>query len=171
MTSIASEGRITAKQYEVVSADPVAISKLVKSWEKQRPDNMQGIIWYRLPVDTDRMNWTWSTLQLVRQGLAPEATSLTFSTKVNSNNIHIITATNNSTQNIEWPQNLKLQWNGFCIAHQTSQQYSLKKIIHSSQAELAWNKNTPHPVAPGQSIQIGAFRFHSENPSLTVLTP
>lgn len=53
-----------------VRADPEAMGALVKSWERDRPGYMEGIIWYRLPVDTDRMNWKWATLSDIIAGRA-----------------------------------------------------------------------------------------------------
>ena len=55
----------------MVSSDAEAISELVKKWQKNRPENMEGIIWYRLPIETDRLNWTWETLETVMNGRKP----------------------------------------------------------------------------------------------------
>jgi len=49
----------------IVRSDPAAMAKLVSAWENGRPADMQGIIWYRLPVATDRLNWKPVTLQAV----------------------------------------------------------------------------------------------------------
>ena len=53
-------------------ADPQALANLVKRWLDDRPAAMKGIIWYRLPVDTDRLNWTWTTLSTVIKGVEPK---------------------------------------------------------------------------------------------------
>ena len=34
---------------------------------------MEGLIWFRLPVVGDRMNWSWPTLAAVRDGRVPQA--------------------------------------------------------------------------------------------------
>lgn len=49
-------------------ADPVASALLVADWEKDRPEGLTGIIWYRLPVDGDMRNWPLETLRLVARG-------------------------------------------------------------------------------------------------------
>jgi hypothetical protein len=49
-------------------ADPVASARLVREWTLDPPEGMQGIIWYRLPVGSDRRNWPWQTFQLVAHG-------------------------------------------------------------------------------------------------------
>lgn len=49
-------------------ADPVASARLVREWETDRPKGLEGIIWYRLPVEGDRRNWPWETFELVVRG-------------------------------------------------------------------------------------------------------
>ncbi len=47
------------------------IADLVKGWKTERPPQMCGIIWYRVPVETDLRNWRWATLQAVMAGRSP----------------------------------------------------------------------------------------------------
>jgi hypothetical protein len=55
-----------------VYSDANDMSKLVASWQMDRPSNMKGIIWYRLPVKSDQLNWKWETLGLVMSGRRPK---------------------------------------------------------------------------------------------------
>lgn len=54
-----------------VRADPTAMAALVRAWTKDRPANLRGVIWYRLPTGEDRLNWSWQTLSAVMAGRAP----------------------------------------------------------------------------------------------------
>jgi hypothetical protein len=54
-------------------ADPVAMEALVRAWAEDRPTVLQGVIWYRLPVAGDSLNWSWSTLSEVIAGRTPRA--------------------------------------------------------------------------------------------------
>jgi len=54
-----------------VSSEPVAMAKLVQGWQEDRPCTMQGVIWYRLPVETDSLNWKWVTLSAIMAGRIP----------------------------------------------------------------------------------------------------
>ncbi|HEY9249795.1 MAG TPA: DUF3142 domain-containing protein [Rariglobus sp.] len=56
-----------------LAADPAALSELVSLFSLQHPAAMKGIIWYRLPVAGDRLNWPWPTLDAVMRGQAPAA--------------------------------------------------------------------------------------------------
>jgi len=49
-------------------SDPQAMAGLVRGWTEKRPKELTGIVWYRLPVEGDRNNWSWSTLRTVMTG-------------------------------------------------------------------------------------------------------
>jgi hypothetical protein len=48
-----------------VRADPIELARLVRGWTTNRPANLQGVIWYRLPVASDLLNWRWPTLAAI----------------------------------------------------------------------------------------------------------
>ena len=62
----------TNSQLREVSSNPIELSTLVREWTASRPEAMQGVIWYRLPVNTDRFNWRWPTLEAIIDGRAPQ---------------------------------------------------------------------------------------------------
>jgi hypothetical protein len=55
-----------------IRSDPVALAGLVKRWMADPPPNMTGVMWYRLPVPGERLNWKWETLAMVMRGKVPE---------------------------------------------------------------------------------------------------
>jgi hypothetical protein len=54
-----------------VYADPIAMAELAQSWQEARPYNMEALIWYRLPVESDKLNWKWVTLSAIMTGRIP----------------------------------------------------------------------------------------------------
>ena len=58
-------------QLRELRSDAAAIAGLVRGWTSERPEAMRGIIWYRLPVDGDALNWSWPTLTKVMAGETP----------------------------------------------------------------------------------------------------
>lgn len=56
-----------------LSADPATLAPLVAELARSRPSALTGILWYRLPVAGDRLNWTWPTLASVMRGETPAA--------------------------------------------------------------------------------------------------
>ncbi|MFL6569937.1 MAG: DUF3142 domain-containing protein [Chthoniobacterales bacterium] len=53
------------------ASDPTALAQLVADWKRDRPAAMQGVIWYRIPTDSDMRNWRWPTLNAVIQAREP----------------------------------------------------------------------------------------------------
>jgi len=60
-------------QLREVRADPEALAGLVKAWMTDRPEPLRGVIWYRLPVRGESLNWPWPTLSMVMAGNIPQA--------------------------------------------------------------------------------------------------
>lgn len=60
-------------QLKEVRTDPGEMAGLFSRWARQRPPSLQGIIWYRLPVEGDRLNWAWPTLDAVQRGTPLQA--------------------------------------------------------------------------------------------------
>lgn len=56
-----------------ISANPKDLAALVRMWTASRPEEMQGLIWYRLPTAGDARNWPWETLRAVMAGRVPRA--------------------------------------------------------------------------------------------------
>ena len=54
-----------------VAADPDALAGLVRRWTADRPPELAGLIWYRLPTAADTHNWPRPTLKAVMAGRAP----------------------------------------------------------------------------------------------------
>lgn len=57
----------------VIMADPDALAKLAGQLEAAPPQHMRGIVWFRLSVESDRLNWPWPTMLAVMAGRVPEA--------------------------------------------------------------------------------------------------
>jgi hypothetical protein len=55
----------------LVAADPEAMAGLVRRWTADRPPELAGLVWYRLPVASDTRNWPRVTLAAVMAGRAP----------------------------------------------------------------------------------------------------
>jgi len=58
-------------QLRETRANPGELAQLVRSWRDNPPAQMRGIIWYRLPVLDDSLNWRWPTLAAVMAGRSP----------------------------------------------------------------------------------------------------
>lgn len=54
-----------------VRADAMALSQLVRQLIQERPIHLEGLVWYRLPMPDDVLNWGWPTLRSVMAGTPP----------------------------------------------------------------------------------------------------
>ena len=59
---------LSARSYAVLDSDAYALSALVADWRAHASPLMQAIIWYRLPVRGDRLNWSAGLLTQVAAG-------------------------------------------------------------------------------------------------------
>jgi len=55
-----------------VSSNPLELVALLQSWTADRPAAMRGVIWYRLPVAVDNLNWRWPTLGAMLAARVPQ---------------------------------------------------------------------------------------------------
>jgi hypothetical protein len=58
-----------------VSSDPADLAELVRGWTRGRPRELSGILWYRLPVEGDRMNWSAPAFRAVLAGRTPRGSA------------------------------------------------------------------------------------------------
>lgn len=76
LAGVSAEGAgVWAEDLEVrrVAAPAPEVAALVRSILQGRPSALSGLVWYRLPVKGDTLNWSMSTLRAVQRGEAPRA--------------------------------------------------------------------------------------------------
>jgi hypothetical protein len=54
-------------------SEATELAALVAEWRNHRPPGMRGVVWYRLPLETDRRNWRWITWQRAAAGKLPHS--------------------------------------------------------------------------------------------------
>ncbi|MDZ4858155.1 MAG: DUF3142 domain-containing protein [Candidatus Hydrogenedentes bacterium] len=54
-----------------VMTDAASVAEVVRALQRMHPPTLRGIAWFRLPVATDTLNWTWPALVAVREGRTP----------------------------------------------------------------------------------------------------
>jgi len=54
-----------------VRADPLEIAQLLENWSSNPPAALEAILWYRLPISGDILNWRWPTLNAMLQARIP----------------------------------------------------------------------------------------------------
>jgi hypothetical protein len=81
------------------------IAQLVREWTLERPANLTGLLWYRLPVAGEQRNWSWLTLTPVMQGRAPRQE---LSLAQQGENPIDLTLENKGEAEMAWPQEIRV---------------------------------------------------------------
>ncbi len=63
---------------KVLMADPGAVVGLMSDLRKARLRNLEGCVWFRLPMVGDALSWSWETLRMVSSGGEAEEAGVVF---------------------------------------------------------------------------------------------
>ncbi|MFC1812328.1 DUF3142 domain-containing protein [Thermodesulfobacteriota bacterium] len=165
-----SRAWIPGATYRTVFADPCAMSRLVRTWKTDRPACMKGITWFRLPVEGDRMNWSWITLSAVMAGQVPDLTvavkveypvpELAEIILINTGNTDLYPAVN---VQIEWEQGKRIAADGL-------RGFVLTATKHANICLQPDKYHTLERITPGDSWKIGWIRFEQETKVNSIVT-
>jgi hypothetical protein len=112
---VISEGTFpaTSPDVRIVSgeSDPGALANLVAELQTHRSPNLTGVIWYRLPADTDRMNWAWLTFRAVAGGRQP-ASHLEVTLVARSEGYSTVEIRNTGEKSEPIPKSISVEWKG-----------------------------------------------------------
>lgn len=142
-------------------APAVDLAALVAEWTQERPAELQGLIWYRLPVAADTRNWRWPALAAVMAGRAP----LTKLEVKMSGTAPLDVVLSNTGEIDEWlPPHITLTWSGSApAAGDAVAGWSLTtaegRAVFSLPAQPA-----PRLLSAGKSAALGWLRFHESAP-------
>lgn len=145
-------------QLREVRARETDMSALVKEWKRERPELMQGVIWYRLPVEGDRMNWHAETLTAIVKGrpLLPEVVIENTSSEPGLIEIQLL---NRGSVAVIAPVQIAMRWRGSrLVAADGLAGYSTETdragLVQFSPPSK-WQR-----LEPGSRRRIGWARFH-----------
>ncbi len=156
---IAAEGELDtldpAKRWTLLRADPAAMAALVQGWSDDRPMLCDGVVWFRLPVAGDQLNWSWPTLDAVLAGRMPTQ-ALAAEAQAIEPGLVEVRLHNTGEADLPWPARVRPNWAGDApvardglAGYRWASDGTLEKP-----AAAAWDR-----IAPGQSVTIGWMRF------------
>ena len=136
-------------------SDADALARLVNDWQTTRPECLKGIIWYRIPVSTDRQNWRWPTITAVMQGRSP-LHRLEVSTQ--GDNPVDLTISNNGEADLPVNCTVTVSWNeGTLIASDALPGWNIRAA--PGRAWFTSNSACGLRLPPGTKIDIGWLRY------------
>jgi Protein of unknown function (DUF3142) len=141
-------------------SDADALARLVSDWRKAQPQNLKGVIWYRLPVSTDGQNWRWPTVIAVMEGRAP-LHHLEVSRQ--GDNPVDLSISNNGEADVPVNCTVTVTWKGRSpIASDALPGWSLR--VEPGRASFRSNSTRGLRLPPGSRIDIGWLRYDRTPP-------
>lgn len=141
-------------------ADPAAMAELVRDWTASRPQALAGVIWYRLPVRGEALNWSWPTLAAVMAGREPKE-AIRLEARRQQDGLFELVLHNDGERSATAPVTAGMEWaGGRLIAGDGLAGYELQSQS-GSKAILA--PRQPQPLGPGETRKIGWLRLDQTN--------
>jgi hypothetical protein len=155
----------------VAQSDPAAMARLVRMWTADRPAELSGLLWYRLPTAADRLNWPRPALDAVMAGRAPRR-ELRAETRAPEPGLVEIDLANTGETDAAGPSPIDIRWTGApLLAADGLAGYRLtregERQIRLRRSTTAWDR----PLRPGERRQVGWLRFAGEARVAVALPP
>jgi hypothetical protein len=146
--------------YRELAADPTALSHLVREWSLARPTTLTGVIWYRLPLSSDRWNWRWPTLASVMKGEPPQSRVVAH-LDASQPGLFELRLTQEGSADHTGPITARLRW-----SHAPLLAHDAIRGFHTSPTPdgLSFHHDTLR-LRPGDSIVAGWLRLASPTPA------
>jgi hypothetical protein len=137
-------------------ADPNELANLIAEWTRKRPAVLKGLIWYRLPVASDSLNWRWTTLAAVMQGHSPRSDLRLEASSGEPSDIALI---NHGERDESLPEQVIASWNdATLVSADALEGYELEM---KSSSHVVFRRNRDESLSrlsPGSRRLIGWFR-------------
>ena len=147
-------------QLRELSADPLAMSSLVQTWNTNRPAAMRGIIWYRLPVAADNLNWRWPTLGAIVAGREPRENFHAAARRVEAGLVEI-SLVNDGELDISSRLAVEVRWSDArLVAGDGLRGFELAE--QNVSAARFQNQSSPFRLPAGEKQIIGWLRFDQD---------
>lgn len=175
--ALAAEGPAPAwpagTQVRVARADAVVMARLAQTLAAAPPPNCTGVIWFRLPVEGDRLNWDMVTLATILRGETPAA-KMTVAVEWPEPGLAEIVAVNTGTTSELPPARVTLRWPAAEKLLTSDGLGGFRLEASPGQAQMNAVAATLPPdafLAPGQKRKIAWLRFAHEISLEVVVAP
>ena len=147
-------------QLREVRTDPTQIARLVQTWTTNHPVVMRGIIWYRLPVTMDNLNWRWPTLAAIVAGREPRESFHADARRVEAGVVEI-SLVNDGELDISSRLAVEVRWSDArLVAGDGLRDFELAE--QNVSAAKIQNNQTSFRLPAGEKQLIGWLRFDQD---------
>lgn len=139
-------------------ADPASLARLRDTWNAERPAELTGVLWYRLPIATDVRNWRWPTLRTLIRGGFPQAALAARASLDADGRLCDLILDNTGDADATPPAMITVSWqNSTCTAGDPLSGYGL--TTGPASAVFKPRGDAGGIIRPGQSLALGWLRF------------
>ena len=136
-------------------SEPEELSALANELRTQHPSAMKGLIWYRLPVDSDQRNWRWPTFEAVIEGRALRHQLEAVTKGENPVDLSLV---NKGEVDEPLPKSVVVNWDGPSpIASDALPSWTL--VLEEQRARFVPSSSLSLRLPPGSGRGIGWLRF------------
>ena len=139
-----------------VRSDPSAMAGLIRDWSRDRPAELTGVIWFRLPVAGERLNWSWPTLRAVKAGRAPQAAVRLLQREPEPGLVEI-DLLNAGEAATPWPATVRIRWRGG--APIAADGLAVYRVVPVRAGEIRLEGSGSGLLRPGERRPIAWVRF------------
>ena len=147
-------------QLREMSADPLAMAALANDWAKTHPAALRGVIWYRLPVPVDNLNWRWPTLGAIIAGRVPRGSFHAVARRVEAGLVEIslvndgeLDISSRLTVEARWPDARLIAGDGL---------HGFELADQNGSAATFQNQSSNFRLPAGETEVIGWLRFDAD---------
>jgi hypothetical protein len=149
-------------QVRMATSDPAEIAGLVSGWTADRPAELSALIWYRLPVAGDRLNWSWPAFRAVQAGRPPRRDLRAVPRSAEPGLVEI-DLSNAGEADEGWPFRIELEWgSGTLLASDGLSGYRIlrtgPRVLFLERQISPWDP----PLLPGARRTVAWLRFNEE---------
>ena len=162
--SLQPAGAFTGEVSAAMLADAGAMARLASDLRATPAKNLRGVIWFRLPVPRDRMNWHATTFATVLRGEIPTA-RLAAQVEWNETGLAEIVIVNTGQTTEPLPSRVELRWPAEARVLAADGLRGFQLEIRAGEAQgivRAANVTPDASVAPGGKARIAWLRFAHE---------
>jgi hypothetical protein len=140
-----------------VNSNPLELAALLQTWTARRPAAMHGVIWYRLPVAVDNLNWRWPTLGAMLAARVPRE-SFRAGTRRVEPGLAELSLVNAGELDISSRLAVEARWSGARLVSGDGQR-GFQLVDGGPSAASFQTQTQPCRLPAGESLIVGWLRF------------
>ncbi|MBX7257939.1 MAG: DUF3142 domain-containing protein [Candidatus Hydrogenedentes bacterium] len=146
-------------QVKTIMTDPNDIADVVHALREAPPRECLGIAWFRMPVESDELNWTWETLEAVMSGDEP-LVEFAVNVKTPQPGLYEVWISNTGEANVLEQLRIDVEWESAELAAHDSMR-GFKATKDSRSPKMVLTGPAPKTGAP---IQAAWLRLNTGDP-------